>query len=159
MPSGTPLPSTPVRRFTSVPRVRFHKIHHVGYVVPDLDAAIALHERQYGVGVVVREVLPDQGVEAAALEVGTGQIELIQPVDPDGSVARYLERRGAGLHHTAFEVEDLDATLQELEASGVTLIDRTPRRGLGGHRIAFLHPKSTGGALTELVDAHHGGSE
>jgi len=135
--------------------VRFHRIHHVGYVVPDLDEAIRLHEERFGVSVVVRETLPDQGVEAAALEVGTGQIELIQPVDPEGSVARFLERRGPGLHHTAFEVDDLDGTLRELEAAGVTLIDRTPRRGLGGHMIAFLHPKSTSGALTELVDAHH----
>ncbi len=142
--------------------MRFLKIHHVGYVVPDLDEAIALHEERFGIGVVVRETLPDQGVEAAALEVGTGQIELIQPIDPEGSVARFLERRGPGLHHTAFEVEDLAATLGRLEDAGVTLIDRVPRRGLGGHMIAFLHPKSTAGALTELVDANHashGGSE
>jgi methylmalonyl-CoA/ethylmalonyl-CoA epimerase len=101
----------------------------------------------------VRELMDDQGVEALALDTDAGQIELIAPVVDDSGVARFLEARGPGLHHIAYEVDDLDAALDELAAAGFELIDRTPRRGLGGHRVAFIHPTSAGGALTELVEA------
>ena len=130
------------------------RIHHIGHVVRDLDAAIARYEATFGLPVTIREVLPDQGVEAVALAAGSSMIELIQPVDPDGAVARFLERRGEGLHHIAYEVPDVAIALRDLAAQGVGLIDHEPRRGLGGHMIGFLHPRSTGGVLTELVGAH-----
>ena len=137
--------------------MRTDRIHHVGYVVADLDAAIATYRDRFGMTVAVREVLDDQGVEAAALDAGHGSfVELIQPIDPNGSVARFLDRRGPGLHHVAYEVADLAGTLAELAAGGARLIDETPRRGLGGHLIAFIHPESTGGVLTELVGGHAG---
>ncbi len=104
--------------------------------------------------VEVRERLDDQGVEAVSLGAGTSHIELIQPVDPQSGVAKFLERRGPGLHHVAFEVEDLAAALAELRDGGAELIDEEPRRGLGGHMIAFIHPRASGGILTELVQAH-----
>jgi len=133
--------------------VRFEQIHHVAYVVSDIDAALPLYTGVFGMPLEVREVLADQGVEAAALGVGRGWIELIQPLDPESSVGRFLERRGEGMHHVAFEVPDVEAALHELRMSGVDLIDQAPRRGLGGHLIAFLHPRSSGGVLTELVQS------
>ncbi len=130
-------------------------IDHVGYVVPDLDEAIDRYRTQFGMDLLVREVLDDQGVEAAALDAGgSTAVELIQPLDPSGSVARFLERRGPGLHHVAYRVEDIKEALADLAARGTILIDTAPRRGLGGHMIAFVHPDSTGGVLTELVQAH-----
>ncbi len=138
-----------------IDHVRTARIHHVGYVVADLDAAIATYRDRFGMTVAVREILDDQGVEAAALDAGSHSfVELIQPVNPAGSVARFLEKRGPGLHHVAYEVTDLAGTLAELAAGGARLIDQTPRRGLGGHMIAFIHPESTGGVLTELVEGH-----
>lgn len=133
--------------------MHFEQIHHVAYVVSDIDAALPLYVEQFGMPLQVREVLSDQGVEAAAVGVGRGQIELIQPLDPESSVGRFLERRGEGLHHVAFEVPDVEAALHELRRAGVDLIDQAPRRGLGGHKIAFLHPRSSGGVLTELVES------
>jgi methylmalonyl-CoA/ethylmalonyl-CoA epimerase len=134
--------------------VRLERIHHVGYAVDDIDAAVATLGDRFGLDVDVREVLEDQGVEAAAMGVGPGHIELIRPLAAGGAVARFLERRGPGLHHVAFAVEDLEAALSELRASGTELIDQTPRRGLGGHLIAFVHPRSSAGVLTELVQDH-----
>jgi methylmalonyl-CoA/ethylmalonyl-CoA epimerase len=133
--------------------MRFEQIHHVAYVVKDLDAALPLYQQKFGMPLEVREVLADQGVEAAALGVGRGQIELIQPLDPENSVGRFLERRGEGIHHVAFEVPNVEEALHELRRLGVDLIDQAPRRGLGGHKIAFLHPRSSGGVLTELVES------
>ena len=102
----------------------------------------------------VREVMPEQGVEAVMLGNGPSYIELIAPVADDTGVARFLAKRGPGMHHVAFAVPHLESTLRELADSGVELIDSAPRRGLGGHMVAFLHPRSTGGVLTELVEAH-----
>ena len=133
--------------------MHFEQIHHVAYVVRDIDAALPLYVETFGMPLQVREVLSDQGVEAAALGVGRGAIELIQPLDTESSVGRFLERRGEGLHHVAFEVPDVEKALDELRRAGVDLIDQAPRRGLGGHRIAFLHPRSSGGVLTELVES------
>lgn len=130
------------------------RIHHVGYAVDDLDAVIPMYTDRYGMSVEVRERLDDQGVEAVSLGAGTSHVELIQPVDPTGSVARFLQRRGPGLHHVAFEVDDLAAALAELRDGGAELIDAEPRRGLGGHMIAFIHPSASGGVLTELVQSH-----
>jgi methylmalonyl-CoA/ethylmalonyl-CoA epimerase len=133
--------------------MRFEQIHHVAYVVADIDAALPLYVEQFGMPLEVREVLADQGVDAAALGVGRGHIELIQPLDAGSSVGRFLERNGEGFHHVAFEVPNLDETLSQLRGTGMDLIDQAPRRGLGGHRIAFLHPRSSGGVLTELVES------
>lgn len=130
------------------------RIHHVAYAVEDIDAALPVYTDRYGMSVEVRERLDDQGVEAVSLGAGTSHIELIQPVDPRSGVAKFLERRGPGLHHVAFEVEDLAAALAELRDGGAELIDNEPRRGLGGHMIAFIHPRASGGILTELVQAH-----
>ena len=130
------------------------RIHHVAYAVEDIDAALPVYTDRYGMSVEVRERLDDQGVEAVSLGAGTSHIELIQPVDPQSGVAKFLERRGPGLHHVAFEVEDLAAALAELRDGGAELIDNEPRRGLGGHMIAFIHPRASGGILTELVQAH-----
>lgn len=134
--------------------MRLDRIHHVAYAVADIDAALPVYTDRYGMSVEVRERLDDQGVEAVSLGAGTSHIELIQPVDPQSGVAKFLERRGPGLHHVAFEVEDLAAALAELRDGGAELIDEEPRRGLGGHMIAFIHPRASGGILTELVQAH-----
>lgn len=129
-------------------------IHHVGYVVADLDAEIPAYRDALGMPVGVREVMQDQGVEAVMLGSGPSYVELIAPVTEDTGVARFLAKRGPGMHHVAFAVTDLERTLGELESRGVELIDTAPRRGLGGHMVAFLHPRSTGGVLTELVEDH-----
>ena len=134
--------------------MRLDRIHHVAYAVADIDAALPVYTDRYGMSIEVRERLDDQGVEAVSLSVGTSHVELIQPVDPQCGVTRFLERRGPGLHHVAFEVDDLTAALAELRDGGAELIDDQPRRGLGGHMIAFIHPRASGGILTELVQAH-----
>lgn len=129
------------------------QIHHVGYAVDDIDAALPVFTERFGMAVETREVMDDQGVEAVSLGVGPGHLELIRPLGPHGAVARFLARRGPGLHHVAFAVGDLPAALAELRRGGAELIDEAPRRGLGGHQIAFVHPRSCGGVLTELVQA------
>ena len=129
-------------------------IHHVGYVVADLDAEIPVYRDVLGMEVGVREVMPDQGVEAVLLGGGPSYVELIAPVSEDTGVARFLAKKGPGMHHVAFAVPHLESTLRELQDGGVELIDTAPRRGLGGHMVAFLHPRSTGGVLTELVEDH-----
>lgn len=132
-------------------------IHHVGYVVADLDAALAEMSRAFPLTVVVREVMEAQGVEALLADGGSGgAVELIRPLDPDGAIARFLASRGPGFHHVAFEVPDVDAALADLAARGAEVIDTAGRRGLGGHVVGFVHPRSTLGVLTELVQAGHG---
>jgi methylmalonyl-CoA/ethylmalonyl-CoA epimerase len=131
-------------------------LHHVGYVVADLDAGIAAVGRTFAVTVTHREVMEAQGVEAVMLEGAGGAVELIRPLDAEGAIARFMAVRGEGFHHVAFAVPDLDAALAGLAAVGVELIDARGRRGLGGHLVAFLHPRSTLGVLTELVQAGHG---
>jgi methylmalonyl-CoA/ethylmalonyl-CoA epimerase len=128
------------------------RLHHVAYVVADLDASLPLFVDRYGMVPEIREVMADQGVEAVMLRAGGAGVELITPLDPNGAIARFLDKRGEGLHHVAFGVEDITATLAELAAAGVELIDTSPRRGLGGHLVAFVHPRSGVGALTELVE-------
>ena len=129
-------------------------IHHVGYVVEDIDAAIPVYAERFGMDVTIRETMPDQGVEAVLLGDGPSYVELIAPTDPSGGVARFLAKRGPGMHHVAFAVPDLQDALGDLVAGGAELIDAAPRRGLGGHMVAFIHPRSSGGVLTELVEAH-----
>jgi len=130
------------------------RLHHVAYVVADLDAALPLFVARFGLAEQVREIMHEQGVEAIMLGAGGAGIELITPLDPEGAIARFLGKRGEGLHHVAFGVPDIDAALAELLATGVEMIDTTARRGLGGHRVAFIHPRSGAGALTELVEVH-----
>lgn len=126
-------------------------IDHVGVAVEDIDAAIALYQDSLKLPLVHRETVAEQGVEAALLDVGESHIELLQPLAPDTAVAKFLSRRGPGLHHVAYRVEDVERTLGELARAGVRLIDERPRTGIRGSRVAFVHPASTGGVLTEIV--------
>ena len=129
----------------------FGRIDHIGVAVADLDAAIGLHCEQYGMPLVHRETVAQQGVEAALLDVGEGHVELLEPLADDTPVGRFLARRGPGLHHVAYQVTDVDAVLRALRERGVRLIDEAPRTGIRGSQVAFLHPSSSGGVLTELV--------
>jgi len=129
----------------------FGSIDHIGIAVADLDAAIAIHRDTYGMPLVHRETVADQGVEAALLDVGESHVELLAPLSPDTPVGRFLSKRGPGLHHVAYRVDDVAATLDELRSAGLRLIDEAPRTGIRGSRVAFLHPSASGGVLTELV--------
>ena len=126
-------------------------IHHLGIAVDDLDAAVARYEALFGGTVEHRERVEDQGVEAASVHVGASRIELLAATGPDTPVGKFLAKRGPGLHHVAFEVDDVAAELERLKADGVELIDETPRRGLFGLQVAFVHPDATGGVLAEFV--------
>jgi methylmalonyl-CoA epimerase len=134
----------------------FARVDHVGVAVEDLDAALALHEDAFGMALVHREVVEEQGVEAVLLDVGENHVELLRPLGPDTPVGRHLARRGPGLHHVAYQVADVEATLAALRDRGVELVDRAPRTGIRGSRVAFLHPRSTGGVLTEIVQPAEG---
>lgn len=126
-------------------------IHHLGVAVRDLDEAIETYGRLFGAELEHRDTMADQGVEAAAVRVGGSRIELLAATGDDTPVGRFLAKRGPGMHHVAYEVDDLDAELAELEEQGVELIDREPRRGLYGMRVAFVHPDAADGVLAELV--------
>jgi methylmalonyl-CoA/ethylmalonyl-CoA epimerase len=130
----------------------FQRIDHIGVAVADLDAAIALHERTYGMPVAHRETVAEQGVEAVLLDVGENHVELLRPLADDTPVGKFLAKRGPGLHHVAYQVADIDAALARLREQGVRLIDEAPRTGIRGSRVAFLHPSASGGVLTELVE-------
>jgi methylmalonyl-CoA/ethylmalonyl-CoA epimerase len=134
----------------------FARVDHIGVAVDDLDAAIALHERAYGMAVAHREVVQAQGVEAVLLDVGENHVELLLPLDEETPVGRFLSKRGPGLHHVAYQVADVQATLDVLRERGLQLIDETPRTGIRGSRVAFLHPASSGGVLTEIVQPSEG---
>jgi len=134
----------------------FAQIDHVGVAVEDLDAAIALHERTYGLALAHREVVEEQGVEAVLLDVGASHVELLRPLQPDTAVGRFLASRGPGLHHVAYRVDDIDAALDALRDRGLQLLDETPRVGIRDSRVAFVHPRSTGGVLTEIVQPAEG---
>ncbi len=126
-------------------------IHHIGVAVEDLDAAARLWTELFGAAIEHRDLVPDQGVEAVSLRTGTGRVELLAPLGADTPVGRFLAKRGPGMHHVAFEVADVGAELERLRGDGVQLIDETPRRGLFGLQVAFVHPEATGGVLAELV--------
>lgn len=126
------------------------RLHHVGYVVSDIDAA-AEHYRALGFGEGERHEIPEQHIVAMTFRAGAGWMELIQPTDPEGPIAAFMAKRGEGVHHVAYEVEDIEAKLAELKAAGVQLIDEVPRTGAHNWRIAFIHPKALHGVLTELV--------
>lgn len=130
----------------------FGAIDHVGVAVSDLEAAISLYEESFGMELVHREVVSEQGVEAVLLDVGDSHVELLKPTGPDTPVGKFMSARGEGLHHVAYRVADIDAALEQLQERGVRLIDKTARTGIRSSRVAFLHPKSTGGVLTEIVE-------
>jgi methylmalonyl-CoA/ethylmalonyl-CoA epimerase len=126
-------------------------LHHLGIAVDDLGAAILVYADLFGATLEHRERVEDQGVEAASLRVGESRIELLQPLGPETPVGKFLAKRGPGMHHMAFEVEDLAAELERLKAHDVVLIDEQPRRGMFGLQVAFVHPDATGGVLAEFV--------
>ncbi len=128
------------------------RIDHVGVATEDLEGAIALYEGSLGMPVAHRETVESQGVEAVLLDVGEGHVELLRPLGPDTPVGKYLASKGPGLHHVAYAVSDIDEALRKLVDSGVKLIDEEPRQGIRDSRVAFLHPKATGGVLTEIVE-------
>jgi methylmalonyl-CoA/ethylmalonyl-CoA epimerase len=134
----------------------FAQIDHVGVAVEDLDQAIALHEQAYGLEMVHREVVEEQGVEAVLLDVGSSHVELLRPLQPDTAAGRFLATRGPGLHHVAYRVDDIESALDALRDRGLQLIDETPRVGIRDSRVAFVHPRSTGGVLTEIVQPAEG---
>lgn len=130
----------------------FGALDHVGVAVSDLEAAIALYEDTLGMELVHRETVTEQGVDAVLLDVGDSHVELLHPTGPDTPVGKFIAARGDGLHHVAYRVGDIEAALERLRAAGVRLIDESPRTGIRNSRVAFLHPKSTGGVLTEIVE-------
>ena len=129
----------------------FDAIDHTGIAVADLDGAVRFYRDVLGMPLVHRETVSEQGVEAVLFDVGESHVELIAPLGPETGVAKFLEKRGPGLHHVAYRVEDIEATLASLRAASVRLIDERPRIGIRGSRVAFVHPAATGGVLTEIV--------
>jgi methylmalonyl-CoA/ethylmalonyl-CoA epimerase len=126
-------------------------IHHLGVAVIDLDAAVATYERLFGAELEHRARVEDQGVEAASLRIGDSRVELLSSLGADTPVGRFLEKRGPGMHHVAYEVDDVQGSLDELAGEGAELIDATPRSGLFGLEVAFVHPDAVHGVLSELV--------
>ncbi len=134
----------------------FDRIDHVGVAVEDLDGAIELYERGFGMPVAHRETVESQGVEAVLLDVGDGHVELLRPLGPETAVGKFVASRGGGLHHVAYAVADIEAALERAREAGIEPIDSEPRIGIRGSRVAFLHPRSTGRVLTELVEPTEG---
>ena len=126
-------------------------VHHVGIAVADLDEAVDLYRRLFGAELERRGAVPGEAVEAALLRVGEGLVELLASDDPESPVGKFLAERGPGMHHLAFEVDDVGSELARLAAAGAELVDERPRPGFLGHEIAFVHPAATGGVLAELV--------
>jgi methylmalonyl-CoA epimerase len=126
-------------------------IHHVGVAVEDLDAAVASYERLFGGRLEQRERVEEQGVEAASLRLGDSRVELLAALAEDTPVGRFLAKRGPGMHHVAYEVDDVETALADLAGQGVELIDAVPRRGMFGLQVAFVHPDSVHGVLSEVV--------
>jgi methylmalonyl-CoA/ethylmalonyl-CoA epimerase len=133
----------------------FGRIDHIGIAVEDLDQAVSLYRERLGMAEQHRETVEEFGVKAVLLEIGDGHVELLEPLEGDSAVGRFLERNGPGMHHVAYQTSDIEAALEAVRAAGVRLIDEEPRVGIRGSRVAFLHPKSTGGVLTELVEPAH----
>jgi methylmalonyl-CoA epimerase len=128
-------------------------IHHLGLAVEDLDAAVATYERLFGAKLEQRETVQEQGVEAASLRVGSDRVELLASLGADTPVGKFLAKRGPGMHHVAYEVDDVGRAIDELAAEGAELIDERPRRGLFGLEVAFVHPDSVHGVLAEVVSS------
>ena len=132
--------------------MRFDRIDHIGVAVEDVESSLALYRDAFRMEVAHREIVEEQGVEAVLLDVGENHVELLAPLGPDTPVGRFLAKKGPGLHHVAYQVSDIDATLDSLKAAGMPLIDERARVGIRGSRVAFLHPKGTDGVLTEIVE-------
>ncbi|HLQ15523.1 MAG TPA: methylmalonyl-CoA epimerase [Candidatus Eisenbacteria bacterium] len=128
------------------------RIHHVGVAVTNLDESILLYRSAFGAELVHRATNEKEGLEAAFLRMGDGEVELMTPLREDSPVGKFMAKRGPGFHHVAYGVSDIESALAEARAAGLELIDNEPRVGMHGARIAFLHPKSVGGVLTELVE-------
>lgn len=128
------------------------RIDHIGIAVEDLDEAISLYSDSLKMELVHREVVEEQGVEAVLLDVGEGHIELLKPLGPDTPVGKFMAKNGSGMHHVAYSVADIEEALKQADAVGLVAIDSQPRVGIRNSRVAFLHPRSTGGVLTELVE-------
>jgi methylmalonyl-CoA epimerase len=143
--------------------MKARKLDHVGIAVENLDEALKLYSGLLGLELAGTEVLEDQKVRTAFLPIGSGgasgesgsEIELLEAIDPESPIAKFISAKGAGVQHLAFRVDNIEEALAEAKAVGIRLIDETPRRGAGGGRIAFLHPKSTGGVLVELCERRH----
>ncbi len=142
---------TTLRRLSSIARVQARGIHHLGVAVHDLDEAVDTYERLFGAELEHRARVDDQGVEAAAVLVGAGRVELLAPLGEETPVGKFLAKRGPGMHHVAYEVDDVGAELDRLAAAGAELIDSEPRQGLFGLQVAFVHPDAVHGVLTEVV--------
>ena len=134
----------------------FGLIDHVGVAVDDLEEAIALYSERLGMPLAHRETVEEQGVEAVLLDVGATHVELLSPLGPETPVGRFLDRKGPGLHHVAYRVDDIDAALARLREEGIELIDQEPRTGIRNSRVAFVHPRATGSVLTEIVEPAEG---
>jgi methylmalonyl-CoA/ethylmalonyl-CoA epimerase len=134
----------------------FGLIDHVGVAVDDLEDAIALYSERLGMPLAHRETVTEQGVEAVLLDVGECHVELLRPLGPDTAVGKFLDRKGPGLHHVAYRVDDIDAALARLKDEGIELIDEEPRTGIRASRVAFVHPRATGSVLTEIVEPAEG---
>ncbi|MFT4035531.1 MAG: methylmalonyl-CoA epimerase [Patulibacter sp.] len=134
----------------------FTRIDHIGIAVENLDDSIALYDRDFDLKLVHRETVEEQGVEAVLLDVGENHVELIAPLGPETGVAKFIAKNGPGLHHVAYQVQDIEAEIERLVAAGIRMIDREPRTGIRGSRVAFMHPKSTAGVLTELTEPAKG---
>jgi methylmalonyl-CoA/ethylmalonyl-CoA epimerase len=133
----------------------FGRIDHIGVAVESIDESIGLYRQAFEMSEQHRETVEDQGVNAVLLEVGDGHVELIEPLTAESGVAKFIERHGPGMHHVAYQTDDIEAALEQVRAAGLRLIDEEPRVGIRGSRVAFLHPKATGGVLTELVEPAH----
>jgi methylmalonyl-CoA/ethylmalonyl-CoA epimerase len=133
----------------------FGRIDHIGVAVDDLEGAVAMYRDKLGMREQHRERVEELDVEAVLLEVGEGHVELLLPLSADSGVGRFLDNRGPGLHHVAYQTDDIDSALASVRAAGMELIDEEPRTGLRSSRVAFVHPKSVGGVLTELVEPAH----
>jgi methylmalonyl-CoA/ethylmalonyl-CoA epimerase len=129
----------------------FERIDHIGVAVEQIEPALALYRDSFELALAHREVVEEQGVEAVLLDTGENHVELLAPLGPDTPVGKFLARNGPGLHHVAYQVKDIDATLAALRAAGLALIDEQPRTGIRGSRVAFMHPRATAGVLTEIV--------
>lgn len=130
----------------------FTRIDHVGVAVEQLEQALELYGESFQLQLAHREVVEEQGVEAVLLDVGENHVELLAPLGPDTPVGKFLAKNGPGLHHVAYQVKDIDSTLDSLKQAGLRLIDEQPRTGIRGSRVAFMHPRSTAGVLTEIVE-------
>jgi methylmalonyl-CoA epimerase len=131
-------------------------IDHIGVAVEDLEEAIHLYRDRLGMPEQHRETVEDQGVEAVLLEIGDGHVELLAPLSSETAVGKFLERHGPGMHHVAYRTDDIEASLEAARGAGLRLIDEEPRIGIRGSKVAFVHPKATGGVLTELVQPVEG---